>query len=84
MLRSISGSLATTSQLSIVRLPVLTPPETNVPPPKRALTVMSMPFQCSVCVPYLSESVLRFNDCPNFAGVMLYNPLKASAPSTEP
>jgi hypothetical protein len=49
--------LATTSQLSVTVRPVLTPPWTNIPAPRRALMLASMPFQCSICFPKFSASV---------------------------
>ena len=60
--RCISGSFATISQLSSSCLPVPTPPRSVRPFWSRALTLTSTPFQCSVCLPYLSDSVLRFCD----------------------
>src|SRR2546425_12245199 len=63
---SISGSFATTSQLSSRDLPELTPPWNVRPLRTRAFTLMSKPFQCSIWLPYLSDSVCRFLSCPNF------------------
>src|SRR5687767_13648383 len=63
-----SGTCAITSQLFVLERPVLTPPWSWMPLDVRALTLMSIPFQCSVCVPYFSASVVRLSWSPNFEG----------------
>ena len=46
-----SGSFAYRSQLSVLVRPVLSPPWSVKPARGRALTVTSMPFQCSFWLP---------------------------------
>ena len=49
----------TTSQSSVVVRPVLTPPWSITLFGRRALALKSKPFQCSICLPKLSESWIR-------------------------
>ena len=37
---------------------------------------MSNPFQWSICLPYLSDSVFRFWTCPNFVGIDVVEPVE--------
>ena len=46
-----SGTFATTSQLSLVDPPKLTPPWISVPAPGRMLELKSKPCQYSCCLP---------------------------------
>src|SRR5688572_15701926 len=51
---SASGRSSTTSQLSVIVLPVLTPPCSVRPFLSRASRLKSTPFQCCCCLPYWS------------------------------
>ena len=64
-------------------LPVLTPPWSVSPFCSRALTLMSKPFQCSICLPYLSDSVFRFCDLPELRRLDVVEPGRASPPLVE-
>ncbi len=50
--------------------PVLMPPWTTAPRPKRAVSVTSIPLKTSLCVPNSDARLTTLSTWPNFVGVM--------------
>src|SRR5262245_26283209 len=75
----VSGTFASTSQLSVSVLPVLVPPWNSTPPCVLALTLKSTPCQYSYCSPYCLENRWRLSVAADaLLGLMLSRPVIVS------